>query len=85
MSTSSAYYGDNKLYVCGSNYYGQLGLGDFDSRHSFELLMEDPNIASFECKYERLMIVKKNKNNAFELWAKLKHNRVSHSSIYNET
>jgi len=31
------------LFACGSNNYGQLGLGDFDDRNKFE----NVNLASF--------------------------------------
>lgn len=29
---------DGKLYVCGDNYYGQLGLGDYDDRDTPQLI-----------------------------------------------
>ncbi|AYV84128.1 MAG: chromosome condensation regulator [Hyperionvirus sp.] len=48
---------DGTLMGCGRNTYGQLGMGDFTSRNSFEEIPEIPkNIAEVVCGYTHTII-----------------------------
>jgi alpha-tubulin suppressor-like RCC1 family protein len=53
------------LYVCGSNQYGQLGLGDNMSRYNFVKVTFNnesipPFITSFKCGQQHTIIMKEN-------------------------
>jgi len=53
---------DNKIYVCGDNSYGQLGLGDKYDRHMYEMVKyKFGNIVQVRCADYHSMIMTDNK------------------------
>jgi len=54
------YNKDNNLFVFGSNFYGQLGLGHNNNINIPILLMQDQQIKSISCGYNHSIIQKTN-------------------------
>jgi len=48
---------DGNLWVCGSNYYGQLGLGDTNPRKAFTLVPFNSKIMSVSCGYTHIAVI----------------------------